>query len=123
VRLAELWRYPIKSLAGERLSTVNVNPRGVEGDRLWALVDPEGGIASGKTTRRFRALSGLMHHRSHLEHGNPVITSQTGAPRASAALRSPSSSPRSRRLAGRCNARTAKRTLTRGRSTSSPPRR
>jgi uncharacterized protein YcbX len=78
VRLAELWRYPVKSLAGERLHRVTVNRRGLDGDRLWALVDPDGGIASGKTTRRFRRLPGLLHHRSHLEDGVPVITLADG---------------------------------------------
>jgi uncharacterized protein YcbX len=78
VRLAELWRYPVKSLAGERLRTVAVNPRGLEGDRLWALVDAGGGIASGKTTRRFRRVPGLLHHRSHLDGGEPVVTLADG---------------------------------------------
>jgi amino acid efflux transporter len=31
---------------------------GLESDRLWALVDTEGGIASGKSTRRFRKVPG-----------------------------------------------------------------
>jgi MOSC domain-containing protein len=78
VRIAEIWRYPVKSLAGERLKTASVDARGLEGDRLWALVDPDGGIASGKTTRRFRKVPGLLHHRSHLDGGLPVITLADG---------------------------------------------
>jgi uncharacterized protein YcbX len=78
MRLAELWRYPVKSLAGERLAAVQMNRRGLEGDRLWALVDSDGGIASGKTTRRFRRLPGLMHHHSHLDGDQPVITHADG---------------------------------------------
>jgi uncharacterized protein YcbX len=78
VRLVELWRYPVKSLAGERLIAVAVDARGIEGDRAWALVDPDGCIASGKTTRRFRAVRGLMQHRSHLDHRQPVITLADG---------------------------------------------
>jgi uncharacterized protein YcbX len=78
VRLAELWRYPVKSLAGEGLHRVTVNRRGLEGDRLWALVDPDGGIASAKTTRRFRRVPGLLHHRSHLDGGVPVVTVTAG---------------------------------------------
>jgi uncharacterized protein YcbX len=78
VRLVELWRYPVKSLAGERLAAVDVDVRGLEGDRLWALVDREGGIASGKTTRRFRKLPGMLHHRSHLEDGQAVVTLADG---------------------------------------------
>lgn len=78
MRLAELWRYPVKSLAGERLRRVTVNPRGLEGDRRWALVDPDGGIASGKTTRRFRRVPGLLQHRSHLDGREPVVTLADG---------------------------------------------
>jgi uncharacterized protein len=77
-RLAELWRYPVKSLAGERLATVHVDERGLEGDRLWALVDPDGGIASGKTTRRFRKVPGLLRHRSRLDGDRPVVTLADG---------------------------------------------
>jgi len=78
IRLAELWRYPVKSLAGERLRRVTVDLRGLEGDRLWALVDPDGGIASGKTTRRFRSVPSLLHHRSHLDGREPVVTLADG---------------------------------------------
>jgi uncharacterized protein YcbX len=78
MRITELWRYPVKSLAGERLAAVEVDARGLKGDRLWALVDPDGGIASGKTTRRFRKVPGLLHHRSHLDGDRPVVTLADG---------------------------------------------
>jgi uncharacterized protein YcbX len=78
LRLAELWRYPIKSLAGERLASATVDMRGLEGDRRWALVDGGGGIASGKTTRRFRKVPGLLHHRSRLDGDQPVLTHADG---------------------------------------------
>ncbi len=78
MRLAEIWRYPVKSFAGERLTTVRVIERGLDGDRLWALVDTEGRIASGKTTGGFRKLPGLLRHRSHLEGDIPVITLADG---------------------------------------------
>jgi len=37
----ELWRYPVKSLAGERLEVVELERRGIVGDRLWAVRDDE----------------------------------------------------------------------------------
>jgi uncharacterized protein YcbX len=37
-RLAELWRYPVKSMAGERLEEAEVSWFGVAGDRRWAFV-------------------------------------------------------------------------------------
>lgn len=37
--VAELWRYPVKSMEGVRLDAAAVTPRGLAGDRAWALVD------------------------------------------------------------------------------------
>jgi uncharacterized protein YcbX len=53
--VAGLWRYPVKTLAGERLSTVAVGFNGVVGDRLVWVVGPEG----VRTSRRHHRLLGL----------------------------------------------------------------
>ncbi len=37
--VAEIWRYPVKSMAGERLESCLIAATGLEGDRRWALVD------------------------------------------------------------------------------------
>jgi uncharacterized protein YcbX len=50
VRVAELWRYPVKSLQGERLDAVAVTVDGLEGDRQFAIYDLESGL--GLTGRR-----------------------------------------------------------------------
>ena len=50
LRVAELWRYPVKSLGGERLDRAEVGEHGVEGDRQWALFDVATGF--GLTARR-----------------------------------------------------------------------
>ena len=47
-RLAELWRYPVESLGGERLACATVQPRGMAGDRIWAVRGKDGRIGSGK---------------------------------------------------------------------------
>jgi uncharacterized protein YcbX len=36
--VAELWRYPVKSMAGERVAHAEVSWHGVAGDRRWAFV-------------------------------------------------------------------------------------
>jgi uncharacterized protein YcbX len=36
----ELWRYPVKSMGGERLDEAEVSWHGVAGDRRWAFVRP-----------------------------------------------------------------------------------
>jgi uncharacterized protein len=50
VRIAELWRYPVKSLQGERLDAVAVTADGLDGDRQFAIYDVESGL--GLTGRR-----------------------------------------------------------------------
>jgi uncharacterized protein YcbX len=40
-RVAQLWRYPVKSLGGEQVEQTEFGPRGVLGDRLWAIRDLE----------------------------------------------------------------------------------
>jgi len=37
--VVEIWRYPVKSMAGERLDTCMVTDVGLEGDRKWAFID------------------------------------------------------------------------------------
>ena len=71
--VAALWRYPVKSLRGERLEALPLEPRGPVGDRLWALVDEDGKIASGKDSRRFRRVPDLLRHASRCDHGVPVL--------------------------------------------------
>lgn len=52
-----LWRYPVKSMLGEELSSAEIAATGVAGDRGWALLDAETGrIASAKSPRLWRAL-------------------------------------------------------------------
>ena len=35
----EIWRYPVKSMGGERVDATTISERGVHGDRLWAIRD------------------------------------------------------------------------------------
>jgi uncharacterized protein YcbX len=56
VRLAELWRYPIKSMAGEQLAAVGIGPDGIVGDRVVVVRDARGRIV---TARSRPALLGL----------------------------------------------------------------
>jgi len=46
----ELWRYPVKSLQGERLTEAAIDALGIAGDRRWALFDRDTGL--GLTARR-----------------------------------------------------------------------
>jgi uncharacterized protein len=50
MQVLELWRYPVKSMQGERLPEASVGPLGIDGDRSWALFDLDTHL--GLTARR-----------------------------------------------------------------------
>lgn len=43
MRVASLWRYPVKSLGGEQLDVADVLSTGLDGDRRWGIVDEDTG--------------------------------------------------------------------------------
>jgi uncharacterized protein len=56
--IKSIWRYPVKSLQGEKLLTeTEISSRGVVGDRAYALLDEETGyIVSAKHPRKWGIL-------------------------------------------------------------------
>jgi uncharacterized protein YcbX len=55
--IAEVWRYPVKSMRGERVDVSDVGDAGLAGDRGYAVVDAETGkVASAKHPRLGGAL-------------------------------------------------------------------
>jgi hypothetical protein len=47
--IAQLWRYPVKSMAGERLEHASITWRGIPGDRGWAIFDEaRSGVTNAK---------------------------------------------------------------------------
>jgi uncharacterized protein YcbX len=76
VRIAELWRYPVKSLQGERLEVARVGAVGLEGDRCCAIFDASTGL--GLTGRRVPELL-FASARVDAESGL-VITLPDGSP-------------------------------------------
>lgn len=52
--VAALWRFPVKSMGGEQLQTVEVSARGVIGDRAYGLIDMDTGrVVSAKSVKLF----------------------------------------------------------------------
>jgi uncharacterized protein len=75
MQIAELWRYPVKSLLGERLDAVAVTANGLEGDRQFAIYDVESGL--GLTGRRVPEL--LFASARMLADGSAEITLPDGS--------------------------------------------
>jgi uncharacterized protein YcbX len=69
VRVLELWRYPVKSLLGERLHAGSIGRDGLDGDRRFAIYDLETGF--GLTARRKPEL--LFASARLLHDGTPQI--------------------------------------------------
>ena len=53
----ELWRFPVKSMAGEHVASAQLGADGIAGDRAYALLDVETGrVVSAKNARLFPRL-------------------------------------------------------------------
>jgi uncharacterized protein YcbX len=75
--VADLWRYPVKSFAGERARRAFLGPFGVLGDRRHALVGQDGRALSA---RRAPALLGYRARYADAEAADaPVVITPAGA--------------------------------------------
>ena len=76
-----IWRYPVKSMAGEELAVASVTARGVLGDRVYALVDR----ASNRVATVRTWAAALLSYRAQF-----VTEPEPGAPPPDVRLRTPS---------------------------------
>jgi uncharacterized protein len=60
--VAELWRYPVKSLAGERVSSTMLALDGLAGDRIVRIRGPEG-VRNARRHYRLLGLRGSLNAR------------------------------------------------------------
>jgi uncharacterized protein len=68
MRVTELWRYPVKTLAGERLASAHIGPFGVDGDRVVHVEDEDGHVITSRSHPRF------LGHRGTLgSDGEPLV--------------------------------------------------
>jgi hypothetical protein len=82
LHVAGLWRYPVKSLAGEPVDSTPLTPSGIPGDRLVHVCGPEG----VRTSRRHHRLLGLRGRLS--PEGNPLVNGRAwDSPEALALVR------------------------------------
>ncbi len=74
MRVIELWRYPIKSIGGEQLTTAEVGKLGIAGDRGWGLVDDlTGNVLTARREPK------LLMASTRLVEGEPLTTTAEGA--------------------------------------------
>jgi uncharacterized protein YcbX len=72
MKVAEIWRYPVKLMAGERLNHARIDSLGIEGDRVVHVEDTRGHVVTARTHPR------LLAHRATLApFGEPLVD---GAP-------------------------------------------
>jgi len=74
--VAEIWRYPVKSMGGEKLETCRVVENGLVGDRRWALVDGTPNRAGKLLT--IRQHEKMLTYRASLQGEVAVVLAPDG---------------------------------------------
>ena len=74
--LAELWRYPVKSMQGERLNSLDVLPDGIAGDRRYAFLSS--GAPAGKPRLTSRERGELLRYAAAASSGDCAIRTPQG---------------------------------------------
>ena len=75
--VAKLWRYPVKSMAGEALSSVEVGWHGLEGDRRWAFLRDDV-PRSGFPWLTIRQIPELLLYRPRIAGSKVLVTTPAG---------------------------------------------
>ncbi len=68
MNVAEIWRYPVKSMGGERLDHASLGDLGIAGDRVVHVEDARGRVVTSRTHPRL-----LGHHATLDASGEPRI--------------------------------------------------
>jgi uncharacterized protein YcbX len=68
MRVSEIWRYPVKSMAGEKLEQAGLTKLGIEGDRVVHVENAHGRFITARSHPR------LLGHRARLDsRGEPLV--------------------------------------------------
>ena len=65
--IVELWRYPVKSMQGERVERVALDASGFDADRRFGVVTPDGFVLSGKSEPRILGASASVRADGEIE--------------------------------------------------------
>ncbi|MEP6686089.1 MAG: MOSC N-terminal beta barrel domain-containing protein [Verrucomicrobiota bacterium] len=66
--VAEIWRYPVKTMAGEKLQRARIGSLGIEGDRVVHVENAQGRVITSRTHPRFLGHKGTMG-----QDGEPLV--------------------------------------------------
>jgi uncharacterized protein YcbX len=66
MKIAEIWRYPVKTMAGERLERAAVGPLGIAGDRIVHVEDHRGRVITSRSHPRFLGHKGSLSPNGEL---------------------------------------------------------
>jgi uncharacterized protein YcbX len=66
--LAELWRYPVKSMGGQRLPSAELTLAGIPGDRVVQVRDDRGHVVTSRSRPRL-----LLHHGTLGPDGEALV--------------------------------------------------
>jgi hypothetical protein len=69
--VAEIWRFPIKTMAGEMLQRARISSMGIEGDRVVHVEDAGGRVITSRSHPRF-----LGHKGTLGPDGEPLVDGQ-----------------------------------------------
>lgn len=71
MKVTEIWRYPVKTMAGEKLQRVRMGPLGIDGDRVVHVEDIQGQVITSRSHPRF-----LGHKGTLGTDGAPLVDGQ-----------------------------------------------
>ncbi len=60
MKIAEIWRYPVKTMAGEKLRRAAVGSLGIEGDRVVHVENAKGKVITSRSHPRFLGHKGSL---------------------------------------------------------------
>lgn len=60
MNITEIWRYPVKTMAGEQLQCARITTLGIDGDRVVHVEDVEGNVITSRSHPRFLGHTGTL---------------------------------------------------------------
>jgi len=66
MKITEIWRYPVKTMAGEKLKRAAVESLGIEGDRVVHVENAKGRVITSRSHPRFLGHKGSLGPRGEI---------------------------------------------------------